>query len=79
MRAPTQPSEEEKQDNFARRHEPYSDWCEECVAGRDRGVQRRKNKDDKEGGDPLRLSVLVGGQHREERRQAKAGDIIDGR
>lgn len=43
-RAPTQPSEENQRDHFARQHEPYADWCQACVAGRRRGIQHRKNK-----------------------------------
>lgn len=47
MRAPMQPSEEEKQEHFARQHEPYAAWCETCVAGRGRGIQHRKCKYEK--------------------------------
>lgn len=27
---------------------PYTDWCEACVAGRGRGIQHRRNRDEKE-------------------------------
>lgn len=48
MRAPVQPSEEENQEHFPRQSAPYADWCEACFAGHGRGIQHRKNKDEKE-------------------------------